>query len=177
MRKQLIKTLLKKTNRKPQFNEQSNTQRIELKKQDISRDYDQNLATFKSIFSVPKNMDVKVREFTILSLNRRAFIIYLSTMIDIKSVMDGIVEKLIESQVPSEKIENIVSYPVQNTGSNIGEITEFITAGLTALFVEGDSDCYLFETTQIRGRGIEKSENEVIVKGAKESFNERVIDN
>lgn len=177
MRKQLIKTLLNKMNKKPQFNEQSNAQRIELKKQDISRDYDQNLATFKSIFSVPKNMDVKVREFTILSLNRRAFIIYVSTMVDIKNMMDGIVEKLIENQVPSEKIQDIVSYPVQNTGSNIGEITEFITAGLTALFVEGDSDCYLFETTQIRGRGIEKSENEVIVKGAKESFNERVIDN
>lgn len=177
MRKQLVKALFKKTNKKPQFNEQSNAQDIELKKQKISGNYDQNLATFKFIFSVPKNMDVKVREFTILSLNRRAFIIYISTMVDIKNVMDGIVEKLIENQVPSEKIQDIVSYPVQNTDSIIGKITEHITTGLTALFVEGDRDCYLFETTQIRGRGIEKSENEVIVKGAKESFNERVIDN
>ena len=48
---------------------------------------------------------------------------------------------------------------------------------MTALFVEGDTECYLFETTNIVSRSIEKSQNEVIVKGAKEAFNEKVIDN
>ena len=43
--------------------------------------------------------------------------------------------------------------------------------------MEGDTQCYLFETTNIRGRSIEKSDNEVIVKGAKEAFTEKVIDN
>ncbi|MEH7274345.1 spore germination protein, partial [Neobacillus vireti] len=60
---------------------------------------------------------------------------------------------------------------------NIGDITEFITSGSTALFIDDDRQCYLFETTKIRGRSIEKSDNEVIVKGAKEAFNEKVIDN
>ena len=86
MKKKLLKPLIEKLNTEPQFNEQSNTQEIELKKQDISNELDQNLATFKSIFSVPKNMDVKVREFTIRSLNRRAFIIFISTMVDIEHI-------------------------------------------------------------------------------------------
>src|SRR4051812_48334453 len=177
MRKQLIEMLLKKMTKKPQFKEQSNTKDIELKKQSISTQYDQNLATFKSIFSLPKNADIKVREFTIRSLNRRAFIIYIGTMVDIKNIQDGIVKPLIENEQPSGQIQNIVSYPVQKTDSNIGKITESITSGVTALFVDGDHQCYLFETTQIRGRSIEKSQNEVIVKGAKEAFNEKVIDN
>ena len=177
MRKKISRLLIKSLNTEPQFKEQSNTQDIELKKQDISTHYEQNLETFKSIFSVPKNTDVKVREFTIRSLNRRAFIIFISTMVDIRDIQESIMEKLIGNEQTSGKIQDIVSYPMEKTATNIGEITEFITGGITALFVEGDSQCYLFETTKIRGRSIEKSDNEVIVKGAKEAFNEKVIDN
>ena len=161
----------------PQFNEQSNAQDIELKKQDISSHYDQNLTTFKTLFSIPKNADVKVREFTIRSRNRRAFIIFIGTMADLTLIQEGIVEKLIENEQPLGHIQDIVSYPVEKTAANVGEICEFITAGITALFIDGDSQCYLFETTKIRGRSIEKSDNEVIIKGAKEAFNEKASDN
>ncbi|MEH7014634.1 spore germination protein, partial [Neobacillus niacini] len=171
MRKKISKLWKKSLNTEPEFNEQSNTEVIELKKQDISTSYDQNLATFKTLFTVPDNIDVKVREFTITSLKRKGFIIFLSTMTDIQAIMDSIEEPLIDNEHPSKKIPDIVSYPIASTASNIGEITEFITAGNTALFVDDDDQCYLFETTQIRGRPIEKSDNEVIVKGAKEAFN------
>jgi hypothetical protein len=96
--KKSLTSFIKKLNSEPQFNEQSNAQDIELKKQDISSNYHQNLATFKSIFSMPKNMDVKVREFTIRSLNRHAFIIYISTMVDIEHVQTAIIEQLIENK-------------------------------------------------------------------------------
>jgi hypothetical protein len=177
LKKRLLKPLLKKLNTEPQFNEKSNEQDIELKKQDISSDLDQNLETFKTIFSIPKNMDVKLREITIRARNCRAFILFISTMVEIAMVQESIIEPLLEDEQPTGKIQDIVSYPIEKTTSNIGEITDFITAGMTAVFVDGDTECYLFETTQTRGRGIEKSENEVIVKGAKESFNEKVIDN
>ena len=52
-----------------------------------------------------------------------------------------------------------------------------INSGSAALFVEGDTQCYVFETTEIKSRGIESSQNEVIVKGAKEAFTEKIIDN
>jgi len=92
LQKKILKQFFKKLNPEPQFSEQSNTQEIELKKQDISSSYDQNLATFKSIFSIPKNIDIKVREFTIGSLNLRAFIIYITTMVDAQSIQEGIME-------------------------------------------------------------------------------------
>jgi Bacillus/Clostridium GerA spore germination protein len=169
--------LIEKFNKEPKFSEQPNTKDIELKEQDISSNYEQNLKTFKDIFSLPKNSDIKLREFTIRSLNRRAFIIFISTMADLKHINESIVEKLLGNEHPSVKIQDIVSYPMSKTSYKIGEITELICGGITALFVEGDSQCYLFETTKTRGRAIEKSDNEVIVKGAKESFNEKVVDN
>ncbi len=174
----IIKSLIKLLNSEPQFKEKSNAQEIDLKEQDISSNYDQNLEIFKSIFSIPKNMDVKVREFTIRSRNRRAFILFISTMVDIQNIQEGIMEKLIGYEHSLGKIQDIVSYPVEKTSTKIGEIVQYLTScGMTALFVDGDAQCYLFETTQIRGRSIEKSDNEVIVKGAKEAFNEKVIDN
>ncbi len=62
VKKKILKSLFKKLNTEPQFNEQSNQQDIELKKQKISSNYDQSLETFKALYSVPKNIDVKVRE-------------------------------------------------------------------------------------------------------------------
>lgn len=178
MRKKISKLLVKSLNTEsPEFKEQSNKEDIELKKQDISTQYEQNLEIFKSIFSVPLNSDVKVREFTIPALNRRAFIIFVSTMVDLEHIKETIMEKLLGNDQRSTKIQDIVSFPMAKTATNIGEITELIAGGVTALFVEGDSECYLFETTKLHGRSIEKSDNEVIVKGAKEAFNENLIDN
>jgi hypothetical protein len=177
MKKTILNMLLKKFDTEPHFNEKSNQKEIDLKGQDISSNYEHNLEVFKSIFSVPKNTDVKVREFTIRSLDRRAFLIFISTMVDIENIQETIIEKLIKSEQPSGRIQDITSYSMEKTATNIGEITELITGGITALFIEGYQECYLFETTKTRGRGIEKSENEVIVKGAKEAFNEKVIDN
>lgn len=173
----MTRLLKKSLNTEPEFKEETNEEEIEIKKQEISTDIEKNLETFKSIFTIPDNADVKLREFTIHQLNRKAFIIFISTMADLKNIMEGIEGPLIDSEHPAKKIQDIVSYPIEKTSTNIGDITEFIAAGVTALFVDGEPDCYLFETTNIRGRSIEKSENEVIVKGAKEAFNEKVIDN
>ncbi|MBO0961381.1 spore germination protein [Neobacillus sp. MM2021_6] len=175
--KKMIKTINKAFNTEPQFSEQSNANVIEVKKQEISRYYEQNREIFKALFSIPKSVDVKIREFTIRSLKRRAFIIYIGTMVDTDQVQRSIVEPLIENEQPTGNVEDIVSFPVAQTIANIGEITENITRGVTALFVDGDDQCYVFETTKISGRAIEKSDNEVIVKGAKEAFNERLADN
>ncbi|ULT57680.1 spore germination protein [Neobacillus drentensis] len=177
MKKTILKMLLKKLNSEPQFDEQSNQKVMDLKKRDISKNYEHNLDTFKTLFSYPKNTDVKVRELRVRALDRRAFIIYISTMVDVENIQEGIIEKLLKSNQPTRNIEDIVSYPILKTSTIIGEITEYITGGIAALFIDGDQDCYLFETTKTRGRGIETSQNEVIVKGAKEAFNEKVIDN
>ncbi|MFJ5714543.1 spore germination protein [Neobacillus sp. NPDC093127] len=177
MKKNILVSLIKIFNKEPHFNEQSNAKIIDLKERDITGHYDQNLATFKSIFSIPKNTDVKIREFTIRALKRRAFILYIGTMVDLEKVQQSILKPLIENERPTGKIQDIISFPVEKTTTNIGDITNNITSGITALFIDGDCQCYLFETTQVQGRSIEKSDNEVIVRGAKESFNEKLADN
>lgn len=177
MKKNILKSFSKFFTKEPHFNEKSNAEIIELKKQDITGNYERNLAIFKSIFSVPKNSDIKVREFTIRSLKRRAFIMYISTMANLEQIQISILMPLLENDHPSKEIQDIVSFPVERNSANIGDITEYITIGITALFIDGDHQCYLFDTTKVQGRGIEKSDNEVIVRGAKEAFNEKVADN
>lgn len=177
MKTKILQSLFKKRSSEPHMNEKSNQRAIELKKQNISRNHDQNLQTFKALYSVPKNIDVKVRELTIGGLKRRAFVIYLSTMTKVEYIQKGIIEDLIENTDSHKRIPDIVSHPIINTADIIGDILLAINAGSTALFVEGDHQCYLFETTQIQSRGIQSSQNEVIVKGAKEAFTEKIIDN
>ena len=72
MKKKIIKKLFQKSKKEPHFKEQSNQHDIELKNQNITGDYEKNLAIFKSLYSIPINTDVKLREFTIVSGNRRA---------------------------------------------------------------------------------------------------------
>lgn len=177
VKKGIFNSLKKLINKEPQFNEKSNQQIITIKEQDISTRYEENLEIFKSIFSIPKNTDVKIREFTIRSFNRRAFILFIGTMVNGNQIQNSILKPLIENDQPTGKIENIVSYPIELSRTKIGEITEDITSGNTTLFVEGDHRCYVFATTEIKGRSIEKSDNEVIVRGAKEAFNEKLFDN
>lgn len=177
MKKKSILSLFKNKNSEPHFKEQSNLQDIDLKKQKISPIFEQNLETMKGIYSVPTNIDVKVREFSIGALHRRAFIIYLSTMTKVDYIQKGIVEDLIENTNVHKGVQEIVTHPVLKTIDNIEDILLGINSGSVALFVEDDTECYLFETTEIQSRGIQSSQNEVIVKGAKEAFTEKIIDN
>ena len=177
MKKKSILSLFKKNNSEPHFKEQSNLQDIELKNQKISKNLDDNLAAFKALYSVPTNIDVKVREFSIGSENRRAFIIYLSTMTKMEYIQRGIVEDLIENTNAHKSVEEIVTHPLLITKDIIEDITLGINSGSVALFVDGETKCYLFEATEIKSRGIQTPQTEVIVKGAKEAFTEKIIDN
>ena len=177
MRKKMVKKLSEMLHKEPKFKEQSSTQDIEIKKQTLSTDNDKNLSTFKTIYSFPDSIDVKIREFNIGSLNQRAFIVFLSTMADTKDIQEGIMEKLLQNQDPNRKIQDIVGNPFCKTVTIIQDILQEINSGNTALIVEGDTQCYIFETTNIQSRSIEKPADEVIIKGPKEAFIEKAITN
>lgn len=177
MKKRKLMSLFKKTDNEPHFKHQSNSERMELKKQKISRNIEQNLETFKTLYSVPAMMDVKIREFVISALGRKAFIIYITTMTNAEYIQTGIIEDLIEYADSGKAIPNMVSHPNLQTFEIIEDVLVGINSGSAALFVDGDQQCYLFDTTEVRSRGIESSQNEVIVKGAKEAFIEKLADN
>ena len=92
-------------------------------------------------------------------------------MVKIEYIQEGIMEDLVENANSHRSIPDIVSHSIQQTADIIEDIVLAINAGSTALFVDGENQCYLFETTQVVSRGIESSQNEVILKGAKEAFN------
>ena len=59
----------------------------------------------------------------------------------------------------------------------IQDILQAINSGNTALIVEGDTQCYIFDTASIQSRSIEKPADEVIIKGSKEAFIEKASTN
>ena len=111
IRKKIVKKLSEMLHKEPKFKEKSSKQDIEIKKQPLSTDFAKNLSTIKTIYTFPDNMDVKIREFSIRSLDQKAFIVFLSTMADTKDIQEGITEKLLQNQDPNRKIEDIVGNP------------------------------------------------------------------
>ncbi len=79
-------------------------------------------------------------------------------------------KSLVENTDSHKSISDIVSHPILQTADIIEDILLGINSGSAALFVEGENQCYLFETTEIISRGIQTSQNEVIVKRSKRSF-------
>ena len=178
MKTKILKKLFQKANKEAYEQPQkSNAHEIELKDQNISNNLEKNKAIMKELYSLPTNMDVKTSEFVIRSQGRKVFIVFISTMVKLEYIQSGIIERLVMNEDEHSSIQDIVSHPNISKKEKIADIVEAINSGSAALFVEGEDQCYLFETVEITARSIESSQNEVIIKGAKESFNEKVIDN
>jgi hypothetical protein len=177
MKRKSVLSIFKKNKDKPGFTEKPNDKEIELKEKDISSSIEENLKIFKSLYSVPDNIDLKIREFTIPELNKRAFIIYFSSMSDAKSIQEGILEKLLLNSNKNQEILNIVSHQSVSTKSKIDDILQAINVGNTALFIEEENQCYIFDTSNAQSRSVEKPTEEVTLKGPKEAFNEKALSN
>ncbi|RFU66397.1 spore germination protein [Peribacillus saganii] len=178
MRRKIFKRILKKIKTPtPNPPEVSSHGDIALKKQNIKETLDQNLKIFKYLYTVPDNVDVKIREITIPSLNRNAAILYIASISDVIDIEERILHPLLHHSDGSGKIENIVSAQTLKTAQKIEDIVNEVNGGVTALFVDGDRQCYLMEMQNFQSRSIGMAENEVVLKGPKESFTEKAIIN
>ncbi|MFS0861644.1 spore germination protein [Fredinandcohnia sp. 179-A 10B2 NHS] len=159
------------------YPEQSSTEDIERKKQNIDVVLDSNISTLKEIYSIPDNSDVKLHNITINGLNKNAVLCFISTIIDAQIVNSQVIKPLLENQDGSKTIENIVAIQSIQAIQTISEAVQGINSGSSVLFIDGDENAYIFATTNFQARSVEKAENEVVIKGPKESFNEKVETN
>jgi spore germination protein KA len=136
-----------------------------------------NLAKVNEIFNAPTNSDLHTQAITIHSLNCKGSIVYLFGATNVESVRKDLLIPLLTEQHKIEpnldKLDflmcNII--PLSSKKSqNFKEITEGIISGKTVLFVEGESNALVIETTGFEGRSIEKPQNENVIKGPKEAF-------
>lgn len=167
----------KKLKQKLQLPERSASKDIELKEQSISPLLNDCLSLFKNIYSVPDNKDVQIRELTINKLEMQAAAVFINTIADTKEVEDRVIQPLLLNRDENKQITDIVTAQTVKTVTIVKDAMAEINNGNTVVFVEGMTKCFVLNTSNFQSRAISNAEDEVILKGPKEAFNEKAVTN
>ncbi|WP_176481861.1 spore germination protein [Paucisalibacillus globulus] len=173
----MLKRSLRKTHKKTISNEKSSSKDIKLKESDIPSNFEETIDTFKSIYSYPDNQDVVLRPIDISGINKKSTILFINTITDSKAIEDYVISPLLNNNDSSKKVEDIITIQSIKTKSKVGDIITKINQGNAALFVEGEDHAYLLGASNFESRAVEKAQNENVVKGPKEGFNEKATTN
>lgn len=145
----------------------------------------ENLATMKQKFSYPKNKDIIIREFNV-GRKVKAFMTFIEGMMD-KNTLDLVIlphlmaKDLFDGQegghIADYLIENILTVHDVRKTDKYSEVIMQVLNGISALFIEGCSECILIETRGYEKRNVEKPVTETVVKGSQEGFTENLRTN
>ncbi|MBO4384695.1 MAG: spore germination protein [Clostridia bacterium] len=135
---------------------------------------------FSKEFNRGKNGDVVLRRF--LTGKRRASLaVYMNGMADDTKVNDFILRPLMtfegERITLKGLLENTIRIGETRRVSSLNEVFLAVMDGMTALFLDGESEAAILETHGFEKRAIGSAENEKVVSGPKESFTESLRTN
>ncbi|EKN64581.1 spore germination protein [Schinkia azotoformans] len=159
------------------YPEQSSLDDIQRKNQNIDSVLENNISIIKKMYSIPENSDVKIHNFTINGLNKKAALLFISTISDVRVISEHIIEPLLRNENSIKSIKDIIQVQSISEIKKIKDVTDGANQGNTVLFVDSDHRAYVIGTSNFQSRSVEKAENENVVKGPKEAFNEKVTTN
>lgn len=151
----------------------------------ISTELSVNLEVIRQKFLMAKNQDVIIREFRI-GRKLKAFISYVEGMVDKQTLNLSIFSQLMSKDVfeglgeecPVDYlIENILTVHELRKSNQYSDVVMQILNGMSALFVEGCSECVIIETRGYEKRNVEAPQVETVVKGPQEGFTENLRTN
>jgi spore germination protein KA len=146
---------------------------------------DENAAKLQETFNYPSNQDLSVRPFTISAFDRKAILYFVNGMSDGQLIEKELIPQLI-SPFPNQNKENHLnldffanSVPIKDIKEDCSfdSIVSNLLMGDSVLIVDGEAKAYLFGTASFEKRGVEKSEDEAVLKGPKEAFIESIAVN
>lgn len=143
----------------------------------ISSNVHETMKQMKALYGYPENTDIMIRSIMIPHLNKQAYIVYISSIIDVIKMEQTILRPLMTHKEEKQEIPNILPTEDVQKKQQISQITLAINNGNVALFMDNDPSCYLMNCAQFKGRNIESSQNEITLKGPKETFVENVDTN
>lgn len=151
---------------------------------EVKSDINANLLHMKDVYSIPVNSDIILREFDIVygCMSVRAFIIFFDGMTDREVINNYILKPLMVNSIMPLKdtAESLEDYIVRqlmphcqvSINKAYKKAVEEVNFGGCALFVDGLAVCFTADVKGWDHRGIEKPNNEIIIKGPQEAFNE-----
>lgn len=171
----------------------------------LNKNIDKNLDYMKNTYSSEINSDIVIRNFILIADNKeyKAFIIYIDGMVDSNLINDFVLNPLmlrngnvynpstLQDKLPHKltikklKKPNLSEYIYnhlipQNSvtkQTEYSEIASGINSGNCALFVDTLDVAYDIDVKGFKQRGVEKPENENIIKGPQEAFVENIRTN
>jgi len=149
----------------------------------INSDIDINLEHMKEVYSIPLNSDIVLREFDINFKGRRvrAFILFFDGMTDREIINNYILKPLMvssEMEIRDDtKLEEYISRQLLphcqvKLEKGYKKVIDEINFGGCAVFVDGIDLCFSADVKGWDHRGIEKPNNEIVIRGPQEAFNE-----
>ncbi|MFD2208649.1 spore germination protein [Virgibacillus halophilus] len=145
-------------------------------KKKLSPHIDENIQTFKQLYSIPENADVVLRTIHLPSIQKKAAIIFIKTISN-TDLIDKDIIKPLQEEKDIEKQEELLNVSSLQVKTFVNDIADGINQGLTAIITDTHTEAFLAETANFAGRSIDKPETEKVVKGPKEAFNELVSTN
>lgn len=151
----------------------------------ISADLQTNRKIISQRFNIPKNQDFVIREFKV-GRQLDAFIVYIDGMVDKQVLNLSLFPQLMaedclknaEKNCPIDFLMgNILSMHGITKETRYQSIIKQILSGVSALFMEGCTECILIEARGYEKRNVDSPKTETVVKGAQEGFTENLRTN
>lgn len=147
-----------------------------------------NKEIIKSIYSIPKNKDVIIRDFFIqMDKPIAAFAVFIEGISDRNTVNENVLKPLmlqdrvkhqVNTMEAAEYLKTNIVYGNQaDVHNEFKEIIPQINYGSTAIFIEGSPNCLVIETKGWDRRSVGKPETEQVIRGPHEGFNETLRSN
>ncbi len=160
--------------------------------ENIYYELDKNLEYLKIKYNFLINSDIVIREFILKANNKnyKSFILYIDGMVDSKSINDFILNPLMLKNVANsqhfrDNKLNIVSHVSDCLlpQNSIDETTKFpeiisgINSGNCCLFIDNCNIGFNIDVKGFKQRSISTPNNEIVIKGSQEAFNEVIRTN
>lgn len=150
----------------------------------ISSSLDDNEKEIRLAFRSDINKDVVFRRFTIAG-TVPAMLVYMNGMAKDDKINDFILRPLMQAQIDTDKIEISSEYLINNhilmseasVKKELSAASLAIMNGQTAVFIDGIAESIILDTRGYEKREVSTTENEKVVRGPKEGFNENLRTN
>lgn len=155
------------------------------KRETVSAQINDNLNLIRDRFSVPKNNDVVIKQFSIKG-DIKCFLFYYDGMSDTASINEYIIKGLLELPYVSQSEPTLLADAIKNQfiihaqvemTESIDKIAEEVNYGSCGLFIDGLNQGFALDVRQWGHRSIDKPENEQSIYGPQEAFAEMLRNN
>ena len=150
----------------------------DFKKEKLSGDIDRDISLFKDIFK--NDAIIRIREFYICSTHKCA-LFFLDGMVNNEILNESLLEPLLEFDsnlsAPFDDyiISNIIFAAESSKTSSIQNMLRAVEYGDTLLIIDGSQTAITVNTKGWRARGISEPNDEKVLQGPREGFDEAIM--